>query len=250
MIKLIDKMRPRIEETIAGLKRASFRVDPIAGVEFSRATSIVSASFKRHGRILEEALRLKLVECEYLKVWREPNFHITNVAEHAISGRNDDILASQAVELPYLVEGRQVEVDLIVFDRRSRMVRAYEVKRANGHHDSGKKRSLLKDVLCVQALLKSYAVKRGINAMTAESRVVAYYGLKPLPDPLCVVGEDLDDHFVFSVRRSLEEVNDYFRERVHQLLSCEAGIAVLNGTVSLNIGTRSPAEAQQLAFEV
>ena len=32
--------------------------DPIAGIKYSRATSIVSSAYKRHGRILETAKRL------------------------------------------------------------------------------------------------------------------------------------------------------------------------------------------------
>jgi hypothetical protein len=47
-------------------------------------------------------------------------------------------------------------VDAIVLDKNTGILRAYEIKRGFGVHDSGKRRSMLRDTLCVQALLKSY----------------------------------------------------------------------------------------------
>jgi len=49
------------------LSWVAFVEDPIAGARYSRATSIVSSAYKRHGRILEMALRESL---------RESNRHI------------------------------------------------------------------------------------------------------------------------------------------------------------------------------
>jgi hypothetical protein len=96
-------------------------------------------------------------------------------------------------------------------------------KRANGHFDSGKKRSILKDILALQSLLRSYGTKRGLTTSMSEARLIAYYGILPLPDPLSIAGQDMDDHFVFPVYKYVEEVNDYFRERLYLLLQREVG---------------------------
>lgn len=223
-VSLLDRLRPLVDDTIASLSRTAFRVDPIGGEQYSKATSIVSAAYKRHGRILEEAIRARLADCEYFTVWHEPEFAISTTADHAISGRNADIGDSLPIELPYLPGGRIVQVDAIVFDRRVGTVRAYEIKRANGDFDAGKKRSILKDLLAVQALIKSYSSKRGINSNLGEARLIAFYGIKPLPAPLSISGTELDDHFVFSVHKHVETVNAYFRERLHQLLKRETGL--------------------------
>ena len=222
--RLVDRMRPVVDVTIDSLANTAFRVDPIGGEQYSKATSIVSAAYKRHGRILEEAIRVRLADCEYFTVWHEPLFFVSSVADQAITGRNADIADSLPIELPYLENGRTIQVDAIVFDRRIASVRGYEIKRANGHFDSGKKRSILKDVLALQSLLKSYTVKKGHVASMAEARLIAYYGVKPLPSPLSVGGKEIDDHFVFPIFKYVEEVNDYFREKLYSRRSSEAGI--------------------------
>ena len=222
--RLVDSLRPFVDDTIASLAKTDFRVDPIGGEHYSKATSIVSAAYKRHGRILEEAIRTRLADCEYFTVWHEPRFYVSPVADQAITGRNADISDSLPIELPYLDHGRTIQIDAIVFDRRIGSVRGYEIKRANGDFDAGKKRSILKDLLALQSLLKSYAAKRGYVAALAEARLIAYYGIKPLPAPLSIGGNEIDDHFVFPVFTYVEEVNDYFREQLYDLLRREAGI--------------------------
>src|SRR5690606_20386149 len=112
---LVDRMRPTVDATVASLAHTAFRTDPIGGARYSKATSIVSAAYKRHGRILEEAIRTRLSDCEYFTVWAEPNFFVSGVADQALSGRNADIENSLPIELPYLEAGRTVQVDAIVF---------------------------------------------------------------------------------------------------------------------------------------
>jgi hypothetical protein len=210
---------------MSSLAAAKFRIDPIGGERYSLATSIVSAAYKRHGRILEDAIRMRLSDCPYFTVWHDENFTISNVADHALTGRNADIENSLPIELPYLdYGGRTIQVDAFVFDRRVASVRGYEIKRANGDYDSGKKRSILKDLLGLQSLVKSYASKRGHVASIAEARLIAYYGVKPLPDPLCISGDEMDDHFAFLVKRYVSEVNEYFKEQLYVLLKRITGL--------------------------
>ena len=73
-------------------------------------------------------------------------------------------------------------------------------------------------MLCTQSLLRSYGASRGLTASIAEARVICYFGVRALPDPLCLVGSEMDDHFVFSVQTHVERVNAYFQERLYGLL--------------------------------
>ena len=45
----MERVTPVVDETIQALGKKLFVVDPIAGVRYSRATSIVSSAYKRTG---------------------------------------------------------------------------------------------------------------------------------------------------------------------------------------------------------
>ena len=53
----MERVGPVVDATIAALSRTRFIDDPVAGVKYSRATSIISSAYKRHGKILETAIR-------------------------------------------------------------------------------------------------------------------------------------------------------------------------------------------------
>jgi len=71
----MERVTPVVDDTIAALSHVKFVEDPIAGTRYSRATSIVSSAYKRHGRILEIALRESL---------RDSNRHMFDSADQSI----------------------------------------------------------------------------------------------------------------------------------------------------------------------
>jgi hypothetical protein len=71
---------------------------------------------------------------------------------------------------------------------------SYEVKRGAGLHDSGKRRSMLKDALCIQVLLKHYAKQRGYDSKSAESHFIFFYGKCSIPRPFAITGAEMDQH--------------------------------------------------------
>src|SRR6266567_8326259 len=77
----MERVVPVVDETIAALAKKRFIEDPIAGVKYSRATSIVSSAYKRHGRILETALREGLRESNRHRVWSESDFRVSRAAD-------------------------------------------------------------------------------------------------------------------------------------------------------------------------
>ena len=70
----MERVTPIVDETIKALAKVEFIPDPIAGVHYSRTTSIVSSAYKRHGKILEFALRESLRESNRHKVWNDQAF--------------------------------------------------------------------------------------------------------------------------------------------------------------------------------
>lgn len=85
-------------------------------------------------------------------------------------------------------------------------------------HDSGKRRSMLRDVLCVQVLLKSYGKQRGHDVKEAFSHVIFCYGQCSIPKPFAITGSELDEHFGWPVQEAIEEVNLYFQKRLFSIL--------------------------------
>jgi hypothetical protein len=81
----MERVIPVVDETIAALARTKFIEDPIAGIKYSRATSIISSAYKRHGRILETAIRESLRDSNRHRVWQEQNFRISSAADALVA---------------------------------------------------------------------------------------------------------------------------------------------------------------------
>jgi hypothetical protein len=71
------------------------------------------------------------------------------------------------------VRDRIFQVDVIV-NKDTKVLRAYEVKRGFGHHDNGKRRQVLRDVICIQVLQKSCGKQRGLDVKKAFSQMIFY----------------------------------------------------------------------------
>jgi hypothetical protein len=107
---------------------------------------------------------------------------------------------------------------MLAFDQSSATLRAYEIKRGNGQFDAGKIRSIKRDLMCVQVLLRSYGEAASVQPAAAESRIIFYYGVRSVPRPWSLVRDELDQHFGFPVVEKVEQANDYFRTKLYELL--------------------------------
>jgi hypothetical protein len=212
-VAFMEGVTPVVDETIRALAKKKFMQDPVAGLKYSRATSIISSAFKRHGRILETALR----ESNRHKVWQEDAFKVSRAADTLVGSQSED--ACRLTTLPYGDSVRTIQVDMVAFDNADQKIRAYEVKRGFGQFDAGKIRSIKRDLMCVQVLLKSYGEDLAkLKPTGAESRIIFYYGVRSIPRPWSLVREELDEHFGFPVVSRIEEANAYFQNKLHQLL--------------------------------
>ncbi len=56
MPSVLEAVKPAVDKTMTRLAATKFTIDPVAGYQLSRITSIVSSAYKRHGAIIEVAL--------------------------------------------------------------------------------------------------------------------------------------------------------------------------------------------------
>jgi hypothetical protein len=213
----LERLRPVVDETIEKLGSAHFREDPIGGRKYSRATSIISSAYKRHGAILDRALLERLKDCARLRVWAEDDFKLSHdsLREVRIAERVGPLLRTR---LPYGDRERSIRVDILVYDEEIGSLNTYNVKRGNGAYDGGKRRIIQDELLRTHMLLEDYGRTIGLSVRAIHAHIVFYYGLMSLPSPLAISGDELDDHFRFPVREAIEQVNRYFILRLHALV--------------------------------
>jgi hypothetical protein len=165
---------------------------------------------------LEFSLRESLREGNRHTIWRDDVFKVSREADALAS--TQDLLACLQTTLPYGNSVRTLQVDMIAFDSADQSIRAYEIKRGNGQFDAGKIRSITRDLKCIQVLLKSYGQLCNFNPVSAESKIIFYYGVRSIPRPLSLIKGELDQHFGFPVVEKIEQANDYFQTKLHALL--------------------------------
>jgi hypothetical protein len=216
---VLDLVRDEIEKTIQSLEAKTFLADPIAGPHFSKITSVMSSAYKRHGFILERALLEALKQCPHFEAWRDEQFQVPSNVDHMVNGSIEHGAKLIGTDYPYSAGERTLQVDAIVFDKNTGILRAYEIKRGFGLHDSGKRRSMLRDTLAVQVLLKSYGTQRGLDVKQAFSHIIFYYGQCSIPKPFSLKGTELDEHFGFPVYDAVEEVNKHYKARLFAILA-------------------------------
>src|SRR4029450_12383563 len=188
---VLDLLKPEIEKTINGLDLRNFEPDPIAGPHFSKITSVMSSAYKRHGYILERAILETLRLCPHFEVWNDPAFHVPSAVEHIVDGSIAEPIKLIGTDYPYSEGQRTLQVDAVVFNKNTGTLGAYEVKRGAGLHDSGKRRSMLKDALSIQALLKHSRKQGGYDPKSAFSSFIFFSGKCSLPKPFAITGVEL-----------------------------------------------------------
>jgi hypothetical protein len=217
----LEVLKPEVKKTIDKLALMKFRVDPLAGEKYSKIVSVMSSAYKRHGFILERALLEATKQNTDLVVWEDPLFQVSNPADHMV----DSILKTPEhafdTEMPYGEGHRTLQVDLITYNKKTRHITSYEIKRGNGLHDAGKKRSILRDLLCQQVLLKSYAKAKGFDAKTAHVHIVFYYGQCSIKKPFSLINSELDAHFGCPVGVAVEGVNLMFKKSLVKMLEAD-----------------------------
>jgi hypothetical protein len=113
----MERLALVVDDTIRMLAEVKFVEDPIAGVRYSRATSIISSAYKRHGRILEFALRESLRDSNRHK-WHDEAFKVSHEAD--VLAQTQDWVACRQTTLPYGNTFRTLQVDMVAYDGATR----------------------------------------------------------------------------------------------------------------------------------
>jgi len=216
----MERMQPVLDTALERLSSAQFRADPIGGVKYSRATSIISSAYKRHGQILGRSILERLKDCHRFQVWTEDRFKLSHAAALEIQ-KSLPVSAYREIELPYGDEQSAIPVDLIVYDRSMKTLCSYNVKRGNGAYDAGKRRLIQNELLRVQMLLSGYGEAFDLEITNANAYVIFYYGMRSIPEPYSLVDAELDDHFQFPVVEAVEAVNAKLRQGIYEMIEGE-----------------------------
>jgi hypothetical protein len=219
MDSVLEKLSPIIDTTIEKLNSRKFKSDPIAGPHFSKIVSVMSSAYKRHGFILERSILETLATYNDLQVWEDRQFFVPEIADHIVSSKINDPEQLIGTAVNYEDGPRALQVDCLCYNTSDKTLNSYEIKRGNGLHDSGKRRSILRDLLCTQVLLKSYGTLRGLDVSEARSYIIFYYGERSIRASFSLTKVDLDDHFGRPVVDSVEAVNELFRQKLFQILT-------------------------------
>ena len=217
----VERMRSQVDETIEGLKKTHFREDPIGGRKYSRATSIISSAYKRQGQLLVNALVQRLRDCSRFNVWQEDKFKLSFKSDEQLHIHSLHVGKCLSIKLPYGDCERTIPIDAVVYDKDTETLRTYNVKRGNGSYDAGKVRLIKNELLRTNMLLGSYGEHERVRVSKAEAKIVFYYGLRSIGDPLSLIGTDLDLHFGFPVFAAIEAMNEYFKSKLYRLIENE-----------------------------
>ncbi|MCP4308108.1 MAG: hypothetical protein GY788_25180, partial [bacterium] len=182
---------------------------------------MLSSAYKRHGSIIENAIVASIQSNPRYEVWRVERFGIQQQALTTVAAALLDPGSLDHAHLPYVGDGQgdsSIQIDAVVFDRETHIVSSYEIKRGNGHFDAGKKRSMMRDALLSKILLRSHCIAKGWEAIDSKTYVIFYYGVRSIPAPIGLIGEELDAHFGAEIHDDIEEVNGYFRGRLFEII--------------------------------
>jgi hypothetical protein len=180
-------MAKYVRETIAGIAETEFKKDPLVVDDLSQTISEVSSAYKRHGLVLEEALRTALNTRTDLTAW------------------GDNILVP--------VRQNPIQVDLLTFEATTGTLAAYEVKRGFSNQDSEARHSVKDRLTSLHGVLPNYAKSKNLRATKFKVAVVGYYD--PLSTRLgphqVIASPDLSTEFGTKTMGFVGDVNDYYQ---------------------------------------
>jgi len=224
LVSILNALRPEVDAAVADLAATEFKTDPIAGHEYSLIPAVIGSAQKRHGNLIEKAILAAIDASPNYSAWQVPEFRISNDAIQIAARVNNvkkdpdwvDILEQN---LAYGNTAKTVQIDVMAYNRDTKFLCAMEIKRGYSHHDAGKKKAILKDILCVHMLLRSYGERiDDLPVDRAEAKICNFYKNREFADQVMLDKDELDDYFEAEILGPVEEVNHYYRRQIHVML--------------------------------
>lgn len=216
---LAARLAPFCSEAIKRIGLKTFELNPLLTAEQTRVAGIINSATLQHGILIEKAILECLQDRADLAVWCEPSFRLS----HGDTNYHKAVTVEGAAfaSLPYGdgdAKHRTVQVDLIVYDKTSGVIRAYEIKRRNEDAISAQ------NLQIVRSLLMSYAeTVKQLKPTRAEAWTISYYG-----EPSHKGGDwritraDLDAHFGCPIVAEVESATKIYRGDLQAILNAPA----------------------------
>ena len=213
-------VRDEIDKTIEKLNSKKFDPDPIAGAMFSKITSVMSSAYKRHGYILEHTILHSIMARPEFDAWEDKDFKVSAAADGVATDFMKDPAQAITSNLPYDLDGkRHLQIDMATYNKNTKHLSLYEIKRGSGLHDAGKKRQILRDLLCMELLVKSYGESKNFEVESSRAHIIFYYGKCSIKPPYSLTADDMLQHFGYDLKSEVEAANEYFKVRLFDLLT-------------------------------
>ena len=210
----------QIDKTISALNKKKFDPDPIAGEHFSKITSVMSSAYKRHGFIIERAVLESVNANPRFEAWEDKAFAVSTAADSIVNDFMNEPIKAINAQVPYEDPGpRSLQIDLAAYEIETKAINLYEVKRGSGLHDAGKRRQILRDLLCMELLAKSYGESKGYEVTKSRAYIIFYYGKCSIKEPFALTSDDLNAHFGFPIKEGIEAANALFKKRLFEILT-------------------------------
>jgi hypothetical protein len=209
------------QAAILNIADRRFEPDWLLTSEQTRQTGIINAALRKHGELIEHAIREALQDRPDLAAWEEKHFRLS----HGDTNYHKAVTVEGAslASLPYNdgdASHRSTQVDLIVFNRTTGVIRAYEIKR---HHEDP---ASAHNLQIVGSLLKSYAeTVKGVTVSAVEAWTISYYGEPSKSARRRITRDELDDHFGSPIRANVERMTADYRAALQSLLTGPNGPA-------------------------
>jgi hypothetical protein len=210
----------QIDKTISALNNKKFDPDPIAGEHFSKITSVMSSAYKRHGFIIERAILESVNANPRFEAWEDKAFAVSTAADSIANDFMSEPSKAISSQVPYEDPGpRSLQIDLAAYEADTKTLTLYEVKRGSGLHDAGKRRQILRDLLCMELQAKSYGESKGFEVDRSRAHIIFYYGKCSIKEPFALTSDDLNTHFGFQIKEEIEAANALFKKRLFEILT-------------------------------
>ena len=202
------------EAVVANARRAVFVSDPLLGPRLSQIGSLLASVVKRHGVLIELALKDCLERSGRYVVLRDVAMPITVTTQELVRTGTIDQLATTSMALTGPV-AQTVKIDLIVIDRMLNRAFVAEVKRGGGKSEARKIHQVEWVLRCAQVQAIAFLGSMNFHVASARAVLIDLYGRAGYSPDLSVSGPAIDALFGVPVLHAVEAVTGLLAARLH-----------------------------------
>lgn len=201
------------DAVVANARRAVFVSDPLLGPRLSQIGSVLASVVKRHGRLIELALKDALERDDRYLVLRDVAMPITTTTQELVRTGTMAQLATTSVALTGSI-AQTVKLDLIVIDRQENRAFVAEVKRGGGKSEARKIHQVEWILRCAQVQAIAFLATLNYHVASARAVLIDVYGRAGYSPDLSVSGPAIDTLFGVPVLAAVEAVTGLLAARL------------------------------------